>query len=526
MTIARRFLVALAGTALAAAVLVPQAGAAPAASSSASIAGALPAGSTPALIDAALRRGDIDRATADRYLAYAVGRPARLPAAYRSSVPWRGTLPLLDLQQRAEAGAVAASTARIAGLATERAGTDNCGSSRGSLPKKKITNHFLIRYDPSGLRALRIGAYARTLEKSWHTEITDFGWPAPPFKSGAGGLFHVRIDRLGSSLYGYVTTNGTTAGLVGNNPNTSWPDHDAYASCMVLNRDYRGFPSPPLKSLQSTAAHEFNHGIQFGEGALTGVDAPDTVFVEGGATWMEDEVFDASNDNYFYLWPDLGTSMGEYPIFPYPYWVTFRAMTEPYGTGVAGGGEDVMQSLWEQTSREEAGNLAAMNGALQAEGTTLADAFHDAAITIRFSAQCGGGYVYPYCFEEGDAYRNIAGPYGNDGSIASIGGSISRSVEDNYAASFIALPKTGGTYDVTLDNTSAGGQLRGSVVCDTDAALEVNALSQVAGTGQSATLTNFDPSGCSSVVLVVTNESQTSANPGSSASRSFTVDTV
>jgi hypothetical protein len=295
---------------------------------------------------------------------------------------------------------------------------------------------------------------------------------------------------------------------------------------MVLNRDYRGFPSPPLQSLQSTAAHEFNHGIQFGGGALTGVDKPDTVFVEGGATWMEDEVFDNSNDNYFYLWPDLGVSMGEYPGFPYPYWVTFRAMTEPYGTTVAGGGEDVMQSLWEQTSREDAGNLAALNNALVAEGSSLAASFHDAAVTIRFSAQCGGGYVYPYCFEEGTAYRAVAGSYGNDGSIAAIGDSIGRSVEDNYAAKFIGLPKTGGTYDVTLHNTSAGGELRGSVVCDTGAALEVNGLSQVAASGQSATLSTFDPSGCSSVVLVVTNQSQTSSNPKSSSSRSFTVDTA
>jgi hypothetical protein len=526
MSIARRFLVALAGAALAATLIVPQAAAAPARATSSSTAGGVPAGSTPALIDAAFRSGDIDRATADRYLAYAIGRPARLPAAYRSSVPWRGTLPLLELQQRVASGSVPASTARIAGLAPERAGTDNCGSSRGSLPKKKITNHFLIRYDPTGLRALTIRAYARTLERSWGTEITDFGWPAPPFKSGAGGLFHVRIDRLGSGLYGYVTNSGATAGLVGNNPNTSWPDHDAYASCMVLNRDYRGFPSPPLQSLQSTAAHEFNHGIQFGEGALTGVDKPDTVFVEGGATWMEDEVFDNSNDNYFYLWPDLGASMGEYPGFPYPYWVTFRAMTEPYGTTVSGGGEDVMQSLWEQTSRENAGNLAALNNALVAEGSSLAASFHDAAITIRFSAQCGGGYVYPYCFEEGSAYLAVAGSYGNDGSISTIGDSLGRSVEDNYAAKFIGLPKLGGTYDVTLHNTSGGGQLRGSVVCDTGAALEVNALSQVAGSGQSATLSAFDPSGCSSVVLVVTNQSQTSSNPSSSASRSFTVDTA
>src|SRR4051794_28492323 len=101
MTFASRFLVAFAGAALAATLVVPQAATAQPRAAAASAALAAPAGSTPALIDAALQRGDIDRATADRYLAYAIGRPSRLPAAYRGSVPWRGTLPLLDLQRRA-----------------------------------------------------------------------------------------------------------------------------------------------------------------------------------------------------------------------------------------------------------------------------------------------------------------------------------------------------------------------------------------------------------------------------------------
>ena len=52
----------------------------------------------------------------------------------------------------------------------------------------------------------------------------------------------------------------------GTNPATSWNDTDAYASCMVLNHDYTGFPSVPQASLDSTTAHEFNHSIQFGLG--------------------------------------------------------------------------------------------------------------------------------------------------------------------------------------------------------------------------------------------------------------------
>lgn len=522
----RRAVTALTVAALASAFGSLQAGAAEPSDVPARPTSAVPSGSTPALIEDALARGTIDQATADRYLAYALFRPSRLPAPFESTVAWRGTLPLLELEQRATAAGT--TVARLAGT-TARAGQDQCGGYGDPMPRKKVTTHFLIRYDPGAFGGrLTVRNYRRTLERSWSTEVGGFGWPAPPFGDGSGGLYHVRIEDLGSGLYGFVTTNGATAGPVGNNPNTPWGDRDAYSSCMVLNADYRGFPSVPLKSLKSTAAHEFNHAIQFGEGALTGVGAPDLVFTEGLSTWMEEEVFDRANDNYFYLWPSLKPSMGAYPenFGVYSYWVVFRAMVERFGTGAPGGGEDVIQSFWERTSRETAGNLAAMAQALQAEGTTLADTFHEAAISIRFSESCGGGYVYPYCLQEGDNYVATAGSIGNDGSITTIGFGISRAVRDDYAASFIGLPKVGSPYDIALSNDDSGGQLRGSVVCDTGAALVVNALSQVAGGGQQATLSNFDPAGCTRVVLVITNQAQNGANPTTSAARVFSVSTI
>ena len=102
---------------------------------------------------------------------------------------------------------------------------------------------------------------------------------------------------------------------------------------MVLNQNFGPFPGTPTNAMRATVAHEFNHSLQFGYGALTGYGSVDSVFVEGGATWMEDEVFDTSNDNYNYLWPSFTTPMGKYAKSPYPYWMVFRAMTEPFGTG-------------------------------------------------------------------------------------------------------------------------------------------------------------------------------------------------
>jgi hypothetical protein len=482
---------------------------------------------TPELIERAEQGGQLDRSKADLYRTYALAAPERLPAAFRSGAPWDGTLTLLEVRRDLPQLREAAREEIQALLAPPPSGP-SCSSSSGNQASIHTTTHFHITYD--GVDAgLTVADYAASLEGSWQKEVDSFGWAAPPVYAAnpaPGNRYHVRIDDLGAGLYGFVSPQGTHAGFVGNNPATAWDDADAYASCMVLNRDYSGFPSTPQASLDSTTAHEFNHSIQFGYGALTGTNTPDDVFVEGGATWMEDEVHDAANDNHNYLWPVFRDSMGDYDNSPYPYWITFRGFTERYGTGSAGGGEQVMQDFWELTSQNAESNQEAMAAALAARGTTLADAFHAYAVAVKFNRPCGGGYAYPYCFEEGAAYVSAAGATAVHASVASVGGSATSSVEDNHALAWVALPSSGSPYNVTLANTSAGGQLRGTVACDTGSGLQLSPLPTVAATGQSSTLVGFNPAGCAARVLVVTNQSQTAANPTSSASRSFSVSTA
>ncbi len=486
---------------------------------------------TPALIERDARAGAIARDTANLYLAYALGRPGELPAAYRSDTPWDGTLPLRHLLETVKEMNPGprrdAVEAIIEPAALQSTGT--CSSSTGTLANDTQSAHFYVQYGTIGA-GLDINAYVASLEGSWTKEVTSFGWAAPPVATtpAPGSKYHVRIDNLSSGLYGYVSPSGTHAGLVGNNPNTSWSDGDAYASCMVLNEDYSGFPSPPQASLDSTTAHEFNHSLQFGYGALNGSNVPDNDFVEGGATWMEDEVYDSANDNYNYLWPVFADGMGDYDASPYPYWITFRGLTERYGTGAAGGGEQVMQDFWEETSKNTGNNLTAMQTALANRGTTLAAAFHAYAIAVKFNRTCGGGYVYPYCFEEGAGYLTEAGATAVHKSISAVGGSTTNArVEDNYALNWVSLPSTGGPYDVTLDNTSSGGQLRGTVACDTGSAISLSPLPAIVGAGVGTTLAGFSPSACAGVpILVVTNQAQTAANPTTSSSRTYKVTTT
>jgi hypothetical protein len=483
--------------------------------------------STPELLDAAVRRGEIDRVSADLHLSEAFAgrdRASKIPARFRSDVPWDGTLPLLRLQQRLRTQPDGPTKARIE--ATLAAAT-SCSDQGATLANETTSTHFYVTYGTiSG--GLTVTSYVNSLEAAWSTEVTSYGWAAPPSLASPppppiGSKYVVRIDNLGPGLYGFVSTEGTGAGFVGNNPNTGWSDGDAYASCMSLNNDFSGFPGTSQQALDATTAHEFNHSIQFGYGAISGFNVPDDLFFEGGATWMEDEVFDGANDNYNYLWPDFTESLGDYDGSPYETWIMLRGLTERFGTGNSGGGEQVMQDFWEATSQGTGNNLSALEIGLANKGVQLRDAYHDFAVAAGFMRTCGASYVLPYCFEEAAGY--IAGAGGLPpvaGSIASVGGSFPSSIEDDYALSWVSLP-TSGSYSVTLANTSAGGQLRGTAVCDNGTSLVRQPLPAVVGASASTTLTTFNAGGCVRVLAVVTNQQQSVGNPSASLSRSFTL---
>src|SRR5919106_3725749 len=477
--------------------------------------------STPELLNRAVARGRLDRPTADRYLALAFSDHRRLPDRFVSDVPWDGTLPLLKLRERLARMPPGQSRAAI----RQALDPAMCFGEPDGPDEDSTSPYFHVHYDSTTLDpSLTIGAYVESLDTTWETEVVDFGWAAPPL-APSFTKYPVLINELMPGLYGFVAS---TFG-VGNNPSTPWNEGDAQASCMVLNEDYTGFPSPPQASLNATTAHEFNHSIQFGYGALTGPNRPDAAFIEGGATWMEDEVFDGANDNHNFLWPDFTQSMGEYTPSPYRYWVIFRALTERFGAGVAGGGEDVMEAFWEAVSQSgSAIDLAALNEALVAKGTTLADAYHAAAVALKFNVACAGGIVYPHCLEEGPAYVAAETPTPLNATIASVNGAVTRTLQDDYALNWIAIPSAGGSYSVTLQNNSAvGGQFRASVVCLTASGMAVTPLPAVVGPSSSTALASFDPSSCTGTpVAVITNQSQTAADPPSSSARSYTLSTA
>ena len=108
----------------------------------------------------------------------------------------------------------------------------------------------------------------------------------------------------------------------------------------MLDNDFIGYGTAPTKALDVTAAHELFHAIQFAYD-----DAEDSWFMEGTATWMEDEVYDSINDNLQFL----AYSPIRYPTAPvdltsdfhrYGSWIFFKYASESLG-------RDVVRRMWQ-----------------------------------------------------------------------------------------------------------------------------------------------------------------------------------
>ena len=498
--------------------------------------------STPQLIARAYAAGEISADQRLLYLAYAIYEYPSLPARFRSNAGWYGTAAVREVRNAWLKAALHPETmsptvyAELSRLLAPNAATI-CDQEDGPN-NDNVSANFYINYSAiSG--ALTIADYRSTLDSAFATEVTSYGWAKPPICPAGWGScpppnnkYPVQIAGLGGGLYGYVSGGGGEyAGwTVGNNPNTPATETESTTSCMVL-RDDSYVTLGGLNGLRVTSAHEYAHAIQNGYGD-PGWDE-DLMWWEGDAAYVEDEVWDAIDDNYQYLWPDWTQCLGEWPTgapsYPeYSTWLPFRFAAEHNGgVNVPGGGEDVAQGVWANIAAGQSG-LNALNNALAAKtpGASLADTFHKYAIGSRFMKSCPDSSAY--CYEEAAGYVSyMGGAPANNGVIAAVGGSYVGSIRDNYAINWVGLPTTGGPYQVTLSNTSAGGQLRASIAADPTGSrtgnLQVSGFPTTVGAGESRSLCYTPPAGTSDVVAVITNQSQTAANPASCAARSYTV---
>jgi hypothetical protein len=246
-----------------------------------------------ARIDAALRAGTIDFDTAARQTLYFLFEAERVDQEFRvpSDLPEKGATRLLhELELRA--GELSPATRALLASYVDRG--DPRQLALLAFSHDTPAGHFRITYQTSGPDAVppadvdpangvpdfveRVGEYAET---AWTIEIDTLGYPAPPIESGP---YSIALVDLGAGLYGYTTPVG------------------GQLTRIVMDNDYVGFPpntdpdGNALGAAKVTVAHELKHGSQYvGSGWSEGD------WVEVDATWMEDVVFDQTNDYYNYL---------------------------------------------------------------------------------------------------------------------------------------------------------------------------------------------------------------------------------
>ena len=240
-------------------------------------------------------------------------------------------------------------------------------------------------------------------EYVYDVENNQLGWrpPKPDFGRGATGpdadKTDVYIKNIGpEGIFGYAAPDARQ-------PLTS---RNQLAAYLVMDndycqREYRNYPAF-LEPLQVTAAHEYNHVLQFNYDAQQ-----DNWMFESTAVWMEDKVYDDINDyrNYLPRWARLtllpltqfnSRDAGDTDnVKVYGDAVFNRWIDERYGA-------DAIRRAWDLSVQEKSFAPGAYDAALRERGTSFFNTFTEfAADTAEWRS--GGGL-----FEEGETFPDVA----------------------------------------------------------------------------------------------------------------------
>ena len=265
------------------------------------------------------------------------------------------------------------------------------------------------------------------------SENGTFGWREPVSDGarggGAGRLDVYLVELAGTGILGYAATDPGQADV-----------HHKFAY-MVMDDDYAG-QADPGAVMQVTAAHEYNHVLQFAYDA-----AQDTWMFESTAVWMEDRVHDAV-DHYLGFVTQWAT-LDEIALAR-----TFR--DKHYGSGVwnmwldARHGPELIRSAWAGSAGAPAQSFApaAYDAALTAGGF---DGF--SASFVSFVADVAE-WRTATAFPEGAAYPDAQ----RRGSLQAGGSPVSPALDHTaYALYTVPQPASGWPAVLRLDGELPAG---------------------------------------------------------------------
>jgi hypothetical protein len=250
---------------------------------------------------------------------------------------------------------------------------------RPSKPAVIGDANIQVHYDPAELGYDINAAFASMVYVADTYAGSGYRRPKADGTKGGDSRVDIYIDQLEPGLYGYCTTDQRKLTKPGH--------YDVWAYC-ILDADYSGFPRTPIENFQVTAAHEYYHATQFAYDYLE-----DNWFTEATATWAEDQLYTAINDNFQYLKDSPITHPGK-PIdkfggvFHYGVWNFFRYLSEHYPTptGVMPG---VLLQMWKNADsskgpRKDMYSTQAINKALKKFGhTSMAEQFANYSAATR-----------------------------------------------------------------------------------------------------------------------------------------------
>ncbi len=231
----------------------------------------------------------------------------------------------------------------------------------------------------------------------WRTEVERLGYRRPlsdllARDHGPNGKLDVYIADVGADgLYGYCTSD---------DPRRRW--RRAVSAFCVVDDDFAAGQfegtATGRRALEVTAAHEFFHAVQYAYDWLE-----DLWFMEGTATWIEDEVFDDVNDNRQYLRTSpLSPRLFSTPIdyydrdpneveagFKYGAWIFWRYLSERVG-------REVVRETWSRAAGRRAYSVTALVRALATRELNLTRVFADfGAADLYPSRSYAEGASYP-----------------------------------------------------------------------------------------------------------------------------------
>lgn len=452
------------------------------------------------------------RALAAVQAAFAPKGPA---TARRSQAPGAGTdVTLLLLDLRKQLGGLAPQDRRTAqrylARPTDGDAPYGAGYSRRARPtsdcalRPRRTPRFCVHWaqrtddaprardrDRDGIPN-QVEKTRRVVRHVWRREVTRGGYRAPlkDGTRGGNGRLDVYLADIGDAgVYGYCVSERRVRGR-------------AYSAYCVLDDDYsrRQFPAEtPGQNLKVTAAHEFFHAVQFAYDAWE-----DPWFMESTSTWVEDEIYDAINDNRFYLsqsplrMPSLPLDYDRGSLRVYGDWIFWRYLTERFPRTGRTGLPLLVRRTWENADASspppDRYSLKALDLTLGALGKNLAQLYADFSVANRHPAAS---------YEEGADYRSapLTGAYPLDAATTQVKQTVA--VDHLSSVTYAFRPGTG-SKRLSLLATLPGSPYQPvaqAVVVYTDGSL--GAPVQLTS-GQASTL-DFDAGTVSQVELTLTN---------------------